>query len=272
MKVSHPGDAAENEADRVAEKLLSGNPTQPSQALALRNAMRVTSTVPMIQRHIKGNQTWPHGKLEINFTKTDATTAGVFAKEIGEITFTPSAAAPDTKEIRFVQLGGAADAATGAPFDFTGTPQANINLMQTAADPGRGIEGGFHVDQSASSLRQRTKRTDRKVRPYYDVTGPPIPGNRIGKKKGASITKAVLEDTPGFNAPLKFRFVTSVKDGEHGIYWGTVLWSFETFLDGGIAKIKDEHKSFQRAQGATTDEAVRIFNEFYRNPGTPGAP
>ena len=40
----------------------------------------------------------------------------------------------------------------------------------------------------------------------------------------------------------------------------------------GKAKIKGEYNSFRTFEGETFVEALKQFNEFYKNPGTPGAP
>jgi hypothetical protein len=82
----------------------------------------------------------------------------------------------------------------------------------------------------------------------------------------------VLSDTPAFSGPLKFSFVTAAKASDTGVWYGTVLWGFETFLDGGIAKIRNEYHSFRVVQGETMDAAIRAHSAHYKNPGTPGAP
>jgi hypothetical protein len=40
----------------------------------------------------------------------------------------------------------------------------------------------------------------------------------------------------------------------------------------GITKIRNEYRSFRSFQGETTDDALRRFNDFYRNKGTVNAP
>jgi hypothetical protein len=270
MPVSQPTDASEGQARAFADLL--ARPDTPSPALALRDRLRASAVSPHIQRDIVGDKTFGSGKFEINFKKTDATAAGVFATEDGTVTFTPSATAPESDSIKYVQIVRTFDTATGKDFDYTGTPEANRNKMQTARDNTKNIAPGFFVDQNASSLAPRTKKADPTVLPFYDVTGPPVAGNATGKRRGKTIVPAVLKDTPGHNAPMKFNFVTVAKASDTGIVYGTVLWGFETFLDKGIAKIRNEYKSFRTFEGETFVEAVKLFNEFYKNPGTPGAP
>jgi hypothetical protein len=271
MPVSQPTDASEGQARALADALMMG-PSRPSPALALRDRLRVSGVAPHIQRDIVGDKTFASGKFEINFKKTDGAAAGDFATEDGTVTFTPSAKAPESDSIKFIQIVRFFDTTTNKEFDWTGKAEANRGKMQTTRDDKKNIAPGFNVDQNAATLAQRTKKADPTVLPFYDVTGPPIAGNVTGKRRGKVVVPAVLRDTPGFNAPLKFSFVTVAKASDTGIVYGTVLWGFETFLDKGKAKIKNEYKSFRTFEGETFVEAVKLFNEFYKNPGTPGAP
>jgi hypothetical protein len=270
MPVSAPSDRAELEAAAVANAIAV--PARSS-ALAIRDQIRLTSVRPHIQRDITGTKTFPTGEFKIKFKKTEGTAAGDPASEDGSIKFTPSATASESNAIKFVQIVRTFDTTTGKEFDYTGSPEANRNKMQTAANAKKNISPGFFVDQIAASLTPRTKKADPAVLPFYDVTGPPLAGNVTGKRKGKTIKTAVLVDTPSFNAPLKFSFVTSAKAADTGVWYGTVLWGFETFLDKkGITKIKGEYSSFRIVQGETMDEAIRLFDQFYKNPGSPGAP
>jgi len=274
IPVSHPADRAEAEAARIAKTIISGGPeVAPSPALALRNSLRAGPVTPSVQRDIVGHKTWPDGKFEINFKKKDAKAAAAFATETGAITFRPSATAPESDSIRFVQIVRTFDTATGDEVDFTGSPEANRNKMRTTRDRAKNIAPGFYVDQEAASLAKRTKKSDPAVLPFYDVTGPPLAGNKIGKRRGKTIDPAVLVDTPGTAAPVKFNFVTSAKAADTGTWYGTVLWGFETFLDkAGVTKIKNEYHTFRLWRGETTDAALTAFDEFYRNPGASTAP
>lgn len=271
LPLSSPTDAAEIEAKGLAENVASG-----SVALAMRDSLRVMSIGPQVQRDIDGQKTWPQGKLEIHFKKTDGAVAGDVAQETGDITFTPSATAPEADSIKFIQIVRTFDTTTKADFVNTGT-EANRNKMQTAGNAKKNIAPGFFVDQNAGSLAQRTKKADARVSPFYDVTGPAIAENKIGKRRGKDIQAAVLHDTPNANFPLKFNFVSVAKASNAGgaplnITYGTVLWGFEVFQDKGISKIKNEYSSFRTFEGETFVEAVKQFNEFYKNPGTLGAP
>jgi hypothetical protein len=269
LNVSNPVDGSEVEADRIAEAILPTT-SRKSSSLALRNSLRVSAMAPAIQRDIKGDKTWAHGKLEIDFKKKDATAAGTNAVEDGKITFTPSATCPESDSIRFVQLAKATDKSSGTETDFTWTGgEAARNSIRTKQDNPKNVASGFFIDQIHASQTPRTSKSDPTVLPYYDVTSP----GTIGKRKGKTIVPATLSDTPGGPPPGRFLFVTSAKASDTGVYYGTVLWGFELFLDkAGVQKIKDEYHSFRSWRGETTDAALKNFNEFYKNPGTPGAP
>jgi hypothetical protein len=269
LAVSQPGDNAEREASQIAETISSTEAGQ-SKALALRAQMRVTPVAGMIQRDIIGDKTFADGsKLEIKFTKQEGVAAGDTAAEDGDIKFTPSATSPASNSIRFVQLARTFDTTTNKEFDWTGSAEANRNAIMTKNKPANNIAGGFYVDQIHASQAKRTARTDPDVLPYYDVTSP----GTIGSRVGTTIVPATLHDRPNFSRPLKFSLVTSAKGHDNGVWYGTVLWGFETFLDkAGITKIRNEYRSFRSFQGETTDDALRRFNDFYRNKGTVNAP
>jgi hypothetical protein len=274
ISVSSPHDPAESEALRAAAAATTEpSRTSASPALGLRNSMRTKSVSPLIQRDIKGSKTWGGvGKFEIDFTKNEATAAGSNATEDGTVTFTPSATAPESDSIRFVQIARTFDTTTSKEFDWSATAQADIHKMETKRDIAKNIAPGFSVDQRPDLLSKRTKKADPAVLPYYDAMLF-NPGNQIGKRRGKTIVPAILDDHPGYSRPLKFSFVTSAKAADTGIWYGTVLWGFEIFNNkAGVAKIKNEYRSFRLNRGETTDEALNLFNEFYRNPGSSTAP
>jgi len=123
--VSSPNDAAEFEARKLAEG---------SRALAMRDAMRLLHVTPQIQRDIKGNKRWPQGEFKIDFKKTDGKVAGDVATEDGTVTFTPSATAPESDHIKFIQIARTFDTATGKEFDWTKTTEATRNKIMTAGN------------------------------------------------------------------------------------------------------------------------------------------
>ncbi len=275
----------EREADLLGQKAVNGEtiPKYRSAGLGIRNALRgpVQAKSNVIQRDIKGSQDLTKGKMELDFTKHDAATAGDPASESGTVKFTPNKTAPNSNRIRLIQIVSAADVggvttAAGNPTDWSAVgagEEADRNKMTTTADAGTHVEGGFFVDHSAAIANPRTHRRDRSVSPYYRTYWPNSSLSHDGYKRSKTERRsASLADQPGSNIATKFSFVTSAKGADTGTWYGSALWDFEIYLDGGVAKIKNENKSFQDDRGATTDAALQQFNEFYKNPGTAGAP
>ena len=274
MSVSSPGDNAEVEAQHIAESVISGDaPLTSSRALALRRSLRTSPIIPGIQRDIIGSKKFATGEFKINFTKIEGTVPGDMAQESGHITFTPSATAPESDSIRFVQIVRTTDKSTGTETDFTWTGgEAPRNLMRTKRDNPKNIAPGFFVDQEAATHTARTKKADPDVLPYYDEHFPG-PGTVIGKRKGKTIVPASLFDAPGGPPPGRFLFVTSAKASDTGTWYGTILWGFELFLDKkGVQKIKGEYRSFRGWRGETTDAALKAFDEHYKNKSASTAP
>jgi hypothetical protein len=51
------------------------------------------------------------------------------------------------------------------------------------------------------------------------------------------------------------------------------LWGFETYHNkAGVTKVKGEYKQFRNAPGATMKEALKQFDEYYKNKGSSKAP
>jgi hypothetical protein len=117
-------DAAEREADSVAERAAAGQRVNVS---AVANAV--------IHRDIKDkNCKVPLGNFEIDMTKVEV--KGGITGESGTISFTPNDKAPDSKSIRLSQAVKTFKVSTGADLDYTnvGTgSEANRNKMQTTA-------------------------------------------------------------------------------------------------------------------------------------------
>jgi hypothetical protein len=244
-----------------------------SPALEMREQRRM-SCAPrgMVQRDIKGSMKLPSGRMAIDFTKSDGAAPGDRAAEDGTITFTPAANAPESDSIRFVQIVRTYDTGAAHELDWTGTTEEPRQSQMTTAAKG-GVKGGFYVDQEAGSLAQRGKKADPAVQPYYDVTGPPIAGNAIGKRKGATIVPATLEDHPGTPQQVRFEFETEAKGDDNNTWYGSVIWGFEVAHDKkGVAKIKGENRSFKAGHSPTVDAALTKFDEYYKNPGSSTAP
>lgn len=275
MQVSEPADMHEQNAGSIAgdfTKFQSGGYQSPG--LAIRNRQRILPVhEPVVHRDIKDSKVLTNGKMELDFTKNDATAAGSNADEQGWVKFHPNNTAPESDEIRLIQVVRMIDTTgvsttAGDPWKFTSAGNKFRNNTQTAKDTSKGIDAGYHVDILPGGATPRTKKSDAVVVPYYNAyaTG------ATGKRKGTTKVSATLWDGPGHSSPIKYNFITSAKGADNGVWYGTALWGFEIYSDKGVAKIKDEYKSFQEAQGATTDAALVKFDEYFKNPGTAGAP
>ena len=275
----------ENEADSFGRKATKGININKyhSASLGIRNSIRssVQAKSNVIQRDIKGSQNLKRGKMELNFTKNDATAKGVSASEEGTVKFTPNNIAPNSDSIGLIQIvktvdvGGTTTKA-GKTVDWTkvGTgAEADRNKVTTANNSKKNIAGGFFIDHLAAKASPRTKKSDSTVSPFYRDYAPNKKVSQDGYKKSKTkIQYASLWDGPGSSIPLKYNFVTSVKAADTGAWYGTALWGFEIYSDKGILKIKNEYNSFREVRGETFDAALKKFDEFYKNPGTPGAP
>ena len=274
LEVSHPFDAAEVQAADVARELTGG-----SRALRVRDSLRSSGPTSAglapvsIQRDIREkDHDIGSGKFSIDFTATaDAAGGG----EDGRLSFLPSKTSPESDAIRFIQIVRVLDAA-GAPVAFADVNAgiATMDQMSTATNAKKNVAGGFAVDQTAFPAPRTAGKADAAIEPFYDVTGAPIAGNATGVHRGATLTEAVLVDTPTLPGGRKVSFVSSVKGADNGVFYGTALWGFETFDDkaSGLTKVKNEYHSFRAVQGETTDAALKAFNEFYHNPGAATAP
>ncbi|KAB8153575.1 DUF4157 domain-containing protein [Kordia sp. TARA_039_SRF] len=267
----------ESEADTFGKKAVRGEAISKyrSAGLGMRSSMRTSQMMSnVIQRDIKGTGKLGFGEWEIDFTKNDATVAGGRATERGTIKFTPDKHSPRSNNIRLIQIVRTTDTSGSTEKDYKWTGgEANRNKIMTTSDRANNIAGGFFVDHFAASSTPRTNKTDAAVSPYYRDHAPNATLSQDGHNKSATdIQHASLADAPGDSAPGRFLFVTSAKAADTGRYYGTALWGFEIYHDKGIAKIKGEYKRFREYRGQTFDKALENFNNFYKNPGTPGAP
>ena len=279
--IDSPQSSYEQEANSIAHDFIQQpSASYQSAGLAMRRHNRMIGSVssPVIQRDIKGSENLKYGKMELDFTKNDAAAAGAGASESGTAKFTPNDTAPNSNNIRLIQIVRVVDTSgisttAGKPWDYAGGAEGDRDNVRTNADSKKNIAGGFFIDHSAATANPRTKKSDAAVSPFYRDYWPNATESQDGYKKSKTdIQHASLWDSPGHSAPVKYNFVTSAKAAGGGFWYGSALWGFEIYLDKGIAKIKNEYKSFRNFPGETTVAALKEFNEFYKNPGTSGAP
>lgn len=271
LRVSAPHDAAETEAHRIAGSIET---PQASRSLALRDGMRAAApstgvalqVAPQVQRDLTGKRSLLDGDFNLNL-KTESH-PGAKSGMSGTIKFKAKDRAPDSPSIRLLQVVRLEDLTTGKDYVWTGG-EANRNKMMTKASGG--VEGGFFVDHSAAAAKQRTKKGDPAVSPYYRDYWPNTSSSQDGSKKGKAITEASLWDFPGWSSKCRFSFETVARATNTDYVYGTVRWSFE-ISDPAKGTVTKENAEGHDVTSLTTDSAIAKFNEFYKNPGSATAP
>jgi hypothetical protein len=276
LTVSDPHDAAEQEADHIAESV-TRNPIQfLSRSLALRDQMRASmpgqhigrSVSPQIQRDLTGKYPTAGGDFNLNL-KTESHPGGVSGMK-GTISFKAGDAAPDSTNIRLLQTVKTVNLRTGKDVEYTGG-EANRNKTMTSEDKASGVEGGWFVDHSAAMAKQRTTKKDPAVSPYYRDYWPNPTVSHDGSKKGKAVVEASLWDSPGSSGNTEFSFETAAKASDTGHVYGTVMWGFAV-KDASKGKIEKEGAVGRDVTLSSSAKALEKFNEFYKNPGAPTAP
>src|SRR5437868_1739652 len=273
MRISNPGDAAEVEADRLSRSFASSGSGSP--ALALRSAMRSKScrhgldratiarvAVPTVQRDLVLPHKLPEGAFNMNM-KTISRPGGKSGM-YGEIKFmADDTAAPDSKNIRLLQVAKTVDLSTGKDLVWTGD-EANRNKVMTPAGAA-GVQQGFFVDVVHKTRTPRTSKTDPDVSPYYidDYKALGSPRHKDGSKKGKAVTEASLGDFPGSSVNIEFSFETVAMDSDNGHVFGTVMWGF-SITDASKGKVEKERSVGREVTLKSTNIAIQKLNEVYR--------
>lgn len=262
LRVAAPDEPAEREATAIAADVKSG-------ALELRDNARVTQVEPALQRDLTGEHKITEGTFKLNL-KTESH-AGAKSGMSGTVKFYANDKAPDSTKIRLYQAVRLEDLTTGKDYVWTGV-NAPRTAMQTAADPTRpGIDPGWWIDINPALTAPRAKKADPAVSPYYRDYWPNAADSRDGSKAGKTVNEASLWDYPGWSANCRFTFETVAKATDTGHVYGTVMWGF-TVSDGAKGTVDHEHSVGRDVTTQTTDEALKRMEEYYNNPGTPGAP
>jgi hypothetical protein len=258
-----PGRSAE--AKREPEPSATSRDVLPVQALG--RAIGNRALTRLIQRSLVRDHDVTEGKFKLNLvTDSVGGTTGLR----GTIKFKPGPAAPDSTRIRLLQVVRTEDLAAGTELAWSGA-EAGRNSVRTTADATRGIEGGWFVDHSAAAARRRTTLADPATSAYYRDYWPNGTMSQEGSKAGAAISEASLADRPASGARIRFSFETVAKATDTGHVYGSVLWGF-TVDDPAHGTLSDERSVGRNVPQATTDEALRVFDEYYRNPGATTAP
>jgi hypothetical protein len=276
LRVSDPAEAAEREAASLADSVTGyGVIPNPSRSLALRDQMRAVSPghllghsiSPQIQRDLTGKKTVKDGDFDLDL-KTQSNPGGKSGLS-GTIKFKASDKAPDSTSIRLLQIAKTVDLATGKDHVYSGG-EANRNKVMTTAS--KGIEAGYFVDQTYSTMSPRANKADATVSPYYiDNGNSGAAKNYDGFKKGTAGKEASLWDFPGWSNNVRFSFETAAKAADTGYIYATLTWGF-TISDAAKGKVEKESATANRGASATFGAAVKSFNEFFKNPGSSTAP
>lgn len=275
LAVSSPHDAAEQEAEQIAATFDASSAAPSSRSLALRDSIRANSgqpgiarmVEPQLQRDLTGKKAVKDGEFDLNL-KTESH-PGAKSGMSGTIKFTASDKAPDSNNIRLLQIVKTTIGSTGKDYMWTGG-EANRNKVMTAAS--KGIDPGYFVDASYAGINPRTKKADAPVSPYYRDYWPNATKSQDGSKKGKTVKEASLWDFPGDTGggtEGEYHFETAAKAADTGYVYATLTWGFTTTATG---KVNKEYASANRSPSATFGAAVKSFNEFFKNPGSSTAP
>ena len=242
LEIGQSGDAAVQEAARIVANVTwrrLGIAGLPRRRLASAECRCASSG-------IVGTQDLPAGRFAVNFKAHDAAEAAdaganfedARAGERGTITFTPDASAPQSNQIRFLQVARLTQTASGELNEFRGA-QAPLNEMRS--QPGEYAEGGYVVDVHPDPESRRTRKSDLPVEPFYnssDRSGRSrvTAGNKMGSNSAGAVSAAVLEDHPRSSNPLKYELISTAKAGDPGAWYGSVFWGFEIFIENGKAR------------------------------------
>lgn len=238
------------------------------QAIGNRALARLVQPRRAVARDLKGDHPVNEGTFTLNLV-TEHPAGGKNGMK-GSIKFKAKDTAPDSTNIRLYQAVRDEDLGTGKDYVWSGG-EAPRNQMQTVADASTGMEAGWFIDHSAASASKRSRLSDPAVSSYYRDYWPNATSSQDGSKAGTTIADASLWDFPGSSGNRRFSFETVAKATDTGHVYGSVFWGF-TIKDASKGEVTDELAYGRNVTLATTDEALRRFNEYYRNPGATTAP
>jgi hypothetical protein len=243
--------------------------TPAERARALQRAVGNRAFGRLLARDIVRTEKVREGKFKFDL-KTQSN-AGAKSGMKGSIEFHPGDTAPDSTSIRLFQAVRLEDLTTGKDYVWTGS-ESQRNSVQTATDPMRpGIDPGWFVDASYAGISPRTAKADPAISPYYRDYWPNVSSSQDGSKAGSNRKHASLWDYPGWSKNCRFSFETVAKGTDTGHVYGTVSWGF-TISDGAKGTVTNEYGVGRNVMMQTTEEALRRFDEYFRNPGASTAP
>ena len=186
----------------------------------------------------------------------------------GTIKFDADQTGGDSKKIRLFQALRDFDLDTGPTSGPAGMRGAIRSVLPPCRKRASRRAGG------STSIRRWPPRAPRRPIPACRPTTGPIGqrGKQPGRlQDGHQVVPASLWDYPGSSGNRRFDFETVAKARVTGEIYGTVLWGF-TISDAAKGTVEKEYSSGRGGMTATTAKALRVFNEYYANPGSPTAP
>lgn len=174
----------------------------------------------------------------------------------GHIRFLPSPTGPYSTQIGLIQMASVTQqsgAAAGAPFDWTGSPEAGRNELMTtglgAAPPGR------FIDVQAATHPRTTS-----ARPEYLEQWGAGPGNEYGwLRSPTDVHAASLYDYPQWTVDSDFDFETVAKASDTQSVYGSLDWGFE--IRGGV--VRNEYVHAAAAESPAFNQALERFRGYY---------
>lgn len=237
-------------------------PRSPGPTLA--RAIGNRAMTRLLARDLKGSYSGWDGTFTINMTRqAKEDTHGLW----GTIAFLANTYTRDSEQIRLIQAVHIEDIDSGQDLVWRGKEQAR-NAMRTTGDASRGIEPGWFVDIHTAGLRSREQASDPAVSPYYQDSAPGDTIGHDGAKRGRAVTEAKLKDFPKTDRNLRYSFETVAVGVDNRTVYGALRWGFT--VDEGV--VSDEWARNGGSMSATVHEALRLFDEYYANPGASSAP
>jgi outer membrane protein OmpA-like peptidoglycan-associated protein len=173
----------------------------------------------------------------------------------GHIQFLPDPTGPYSTQIGLIQVVNVTDLRTGAPDDWSTTPEADrMTLMTTGL---HGAPPGWFLDTITATAPQGSNRGPN----YLESFGESVGHNEYGWLRSPTDWHAAsIYDYPGgwtYDASLEFETVAKATDTQ--TVYGALHWGFE--IRSGAVTAEYAH-AFD-AQSSTFEEALERFRGFY---------
>lgn len=218
----------------------------------------------------------PSGHIQFDLMETLPTALGYFEIEMtahsapipppnrsgmeGHIRFFPDPHGPYSAQIGLIQvanvtdIAGATTPASGAPVDWTGTPESGRqDLMTTGIN---GAPPGWFVDSQTATHAQGTS-----IGPnYIEQWGIAPPQNSFGwLRSPTDWHETSLYDYPASSFDVDYAFETAAKATDTQTIYGSLQWGF------GIRSgaVQNEHVNAFDAESAIFNEALERFRGYY---------